>query len=160
MRLESGLAAAFARVAIANIKRPLPHKFDHLLLAGADTRPLDHVSLHPAFFGSYDWHSAVHMHWLLVRVLRLQPLAAAEAGAANLLDDQLTAENLAVELAYCAGPAGKTSASPPPNTAPSRASVRRRRSRPSSMPFRKISKSAARPACRCAKCCASAAPCA
>ena len=108
VRLESGLAAAFVRVAIANIKRPLPHKFDHLLLAGADTQPLDHVSLHPAFFGSYDWHSAVHMHWLLVRVLRLQPLAAAEAGAANLLEDQLTAENLAVELAYCAGPAGKT----------------------------------------------------
>jgi hypothetical protein len=108
MRLDSDLAVAFARVAIANIERPLPHKFDHLLVAGADTLPLDHVALHPAFFGSYDWHSAVHMHWLLVRVLRLHPAAAAEVGAATLLDCQLTPDNIAAELAYCSGPAGRT----------------------------------------------------
>ena len=106
MRLDQELAEAFARVAIGNIERPYPHKLDHLLLGPA--KGVDHVSLHPVFFGSYDWHSAVHMHWLLVRMLRLQPAVDAALEAAALLDRQLAVEAIARELYYCRSPVGAT----------------------------------------------------
>jgi len=54
MRLESGLAAAFSRVALANVARPYPHKLDHLLVDGPEPGAGNHVGLHPVFFGSYD----------------------------------------------------------------------------------------------------------
>ena len=66
--LDAPLAAALAGVALANVTREYPRKIDHLLVsAPGDLTPR---KVHPAFYGSYDWHSAVHMHWLLVRLLR------------------------------------------------------------------------------------------
>ena len=54
-----------------NVVREFPDKPDHVLGAAHDARrPRD---LHPAFYGSFDWHSCVHMHWLLARVRRLFP---------------------------------------------------------------------------------------
>lgn len=107
MRLESGLAAAFARTAIANVTRPFPHKLDHLL-GTADFRAADHVSRHPVFHGAYDWHSSVHMHWLLVRVARLFPAGEAAAESRDVLAARLVPATLAVERAYLASPAGRT----------------------------------------------------
>lgn len=106
MELKLELATAFARVAIANIARRYPYKEDHLTVDPADRA--DHVARHPVFCGSYDWHSAVHMHWLLVRMLRLHPVIDAATGAGDLLDRQLTSAALAAELAYFLGPSGKT----------------------------------------------------
>ena len=69
--LTHALATAFARVAAANVVREYPRRLDQLLDGpGAEWRPRQ---LHPAFYGSYDWHSAVHMHWVLARALRLYP---------------------------------------------------------------------------------------
>jgi hypothetical protein len=96
-------ADAFAAAALANVAREYPRHVSHLL-----TRPnevLDPRGLHPAFYGSYDWHSAVHMHWLLARVLRLSP-AKKEIGL--LLDRHLSPAAMAVELVYFNSAAGKT----------------------------------------------------
>ncbi len=106
VKLEQGLATAFARVAIANIERRYPYKEDHLTVEPGNRA--DHVARHPVFCGSYDWHSAVHMHWLLVRVLRLYPGIDAATGAGVVLDRQFTRTALATELAYVLGPSGKT----------------------------------------------------
>ena len=87
-------ARAFAAVALANVRREYPRHVSHLL-----TRPgeeLDPRKLHPAFYGSYDWHSAVHMHWLLARVQRLYP----DARIARLFDEHLAPSALRAELAY------------------------------------------------------------
>lgn len=101
-RLSPELAGRLARIAAANVVRAYPHKLDHLLdVPGAVP---DHRRLHPAFYGSYDWHSAVHMHWLLARIARL----AASAEIDLLLDRHLSAEALAAELAYFNSPAGRT----------------------------------------------------
>jgi len=62
--------------------------------------------LHPAFYGSYDWHSAVHMHWFLARVLRLYPAQGAKI--TPLLDRHFTYEALGAELAYFNSTAGRT----------------------------------------------------
>ena len=64
-------AGRFARLALANIDREYPAKFDHVLTGASDLA--SPRTLHPAFFGSSDWHSCVHAHWMLVRVLELQP---------------------------------------------------------------------------------------
>jgi hypothetical protein len=56
--------------------------------------------VHPAFFGSYDWHSAVHMHWLLMRVLRLYPMLPENGRIAALLDAHLAPAALEAELRY------------------------------------------------------------
>jgi hypothetical protein len=100
------LPSAFARVALDNVARAYPRRLDQLL-AGPDAEWRPGV-LHPAFYGSYDWHSAVHMHWLLARLLLLHgdipELAAIEAR----LDGHLTASNIAQELAFFNGPGGAT----------------------------------------------------
>jgi hypothetical protein len=108
MRLESALASAFARVAVANVTRPYPHKFDHLIVDGAEPAGGDHVALHPVFHGSYDWHSAVHMHWLLARVLRMHPELPEATEIARLFDDRLATGPLERERAYLSSPAGET----------------------------------------------------
>jgi hypothetical protein len=95
-------ARAFAAVALANVVREYPRHVSHLLTrAGEDLRQRKR---HPAFYGSYDWHSAVHMHWLLVRLQRLSP----RPEITRLLDRHLTAAALRTELAYFQRPAGRT----------------------------------------------------
>jgi hypothetical protein len=101
-RLDADSAARLAAIALANVARPYPHKLDHLLVAAAE--PIDHRRAHPAFSGSYDWHSAVHMHWTLARIQKRFPSAAIAAR----LDAQLSPRNLAAELAYFRSPAGRT----------------------------------------------------
>lgn len=58
--------------------------------------------LHPAFYGCFDWHSAVEMHWALVRLLRLAPDAVPDL-VGEVLDEHLTSENLTAETAHFAG---------------------------------------------------------
>jgi len=94
--LTADLAVALARVAAANVQRKYPRRADQLL-ASADDLALP-KSLHPAFYGSYDWHSAVHMHWTLARLLRLFPSLQPEI--APVLERHLTAANVARELAF------------------------------------------------------------
>jgi hypothetical protein len=100
--LGADLAAAFARVALANVQREYPRRLDQLVTA-PDTEWRPRV-LHPAFFGSYDWHSAVHMHWLLARLLNLHPTLESEVSA--VLDAHLAPERLAQELAFFGTPGG------------------------------------------------------
>lgn len=101
--LGADLASAFARVALANVQRAYPRRLDQLLTA-PDTEWRPGV-LHPVFFGSYDWHSAVHMHWLLARLLRLHP--ALENQIAPVLAAHLSGERLARELAFFRTPGGE-----------------------------------------------------
>jgi hypothetical protein len=101
--LPAALGEAFARVALANVEREYPRHIGHLLTrAGEDLSPR---KVHPAFYGSYDWHSAVHMHWLLARVLRLFPQTK---DIIPVLDRHLAAGPLGAELAYFHSAAGRT----------------------------------------------------
>ena len=101
--LTASLAAAFARVALSNVERAYPRHIGHLLTRAGEE--LDPRKLHPAFYGSYDWHSAVHMHWLLVRILRLYP---GKKEIAAQLDRHLAPHPLAAELRYFESAAGRT----------------------------------------------------
>ena len=96
------LAAQLARIALNGITREYPTYSGHIVLDAADLRSTR--ELHPAFYGCFDWHSAVHSHWLLARLLRLLP-ALPEAGPIrSALNDHLTEANLRAEAAYFAQP--------------------------------------------------------
>jgi hypothetical protein len=58
--------------------------------------------LHPAFYGSYDWHSCVHMHWLLARLLRTFPGQPFAPAIEAVFDRHLAREAIAAEVAYLA----------------------------------------------------------
>lgn len=91
-------ASRLARLPLACLPRPYPHKLDHVVGDDADVKgPRE---LHPAFFGCFDWHSAVHGYWTLARLRRIPDLPEAAAIDA-LFDRNLTPENLAAEAAYC-----------------------------------------------------------
>jgi hypothetical protein len=75
-----------------------PNHISHTLDSDADARP-PHV-LTPAFYGCFDWHSDVHGHWLLVRLVHLFPDAPYAATARADLARSFTADNMAGELAY------------------------------------------------------------
>jgi len=103
--LDAATAARLAAVALRNIEREYPNHPGHVLDSPADARtPRE---LHPAFYGSYDWHSCVHMHWLLARVRRLFP-AAHSAEIARVLDLHLQPARVAGEVAYFARPSTRS----------------------------------------------------
>lgn len=95
LALPSGLLADWAEVALANAERPYP-RVEPLFLSGPRLEAYDHREAHPAFYGAYDWHSAVEMHWLLARLLCELP-AGLERRIHQLFDDHLDAASLAVE---------------------------------------------------------------
>src|SRR5437870_2983440 len=98
MRLDAASAGRLAALALACVGREFPNRPGHVMQrAGELDRPRE---LHPAFYGCFDWHSAVHGHWLLAHTLRRFPLVN-EAGAIRaVLNKHLTAENLIVEARY------------------------------------------------------------
>ncbi|MDE2070388.1 MAG: DUF2891 domain-containing protein [Gammaproteobacteria bacterium] len=100
--MDTHAAERFVRIALENIAREYPNHLQHLLNGDADVRAPR--SLHPAFFGSYDWHSAVHNHWLLVRLLRLMPEREFRETACALLDVHLDAANIGAECSYLDAP--------------------------------------------------------
>ena len=104
--LTAELASRLAQVALANIEREYPRRVDHLM--GAPQDELRPRVLHPAFFGAYDWHSAVHMHWLLLRILRLHPVIPAARHIDEALDAHLSPAAIGKELAYFVTDAGRS----------------------------------------------------
>ena len=99
-------AAGFARLALRGIAKEYPNKLDHILTAAEDVR--GPKALHPAFYGCFDWHSSVHGHWMLVRLLKGVPGLPGGAEIRAALSANLTAPNLKAEADYLAQPARKT----------------------------------------------------
>jgi hypothetical protein len=101
--LDEALASRFARIALDNVAREYPNKLDHLMMSAVDVQ--SPAALHPVFYGSYDWHSSVHMHWTLVTLLARFPALPEAHEIAARLDLHFTEERIVVELAYLERPA-------------------------------------------------------
>ncbi|HST12503.1 MAG TPA: DUF2891 domain-containing protein [Terriglobales bacterium] len=91
-------AQRFATLALACVHKEYPNKLSHSLTSDADVAPPRKLT--PAFYGCYDWHSSVHGHWLLARLVRTFPNADFAPSARDALRQSLTAENIATEAAY------------------------------------------------------------
>ena len=80
------------------MRREYPNRIGHLLESDADVLPPRRLT--PAFFGCFDWHSAVHSHWLLARACRIDHDADYAPEARAALARAFTQENIAAELDY------------------------------------------------------------
>jgi hypothetical protein len=94
-------AQRFANLALACVHKEYPNHISHTLNSDADAAPPRKLT--PAFYGCYDWHSSVHGHWLLVRLVRTFPDAPFVQAAREALLQSLTAENIVQEAAYLRG---------------------------------------------------------
>src|ERR1700736_3702398 len=100
-QFDATMAERFAKLALACVHKEYPNKIAHVLNSDTDVAPPRKLT--PAFCGCYDWHSSVHGHWLLVRLLRSFPDAPFAKDARDALKQSLTAENLKQEAAYIKG---------------------------------------------------------
>jgi len=92
------VASTYAATIIASIQQEYPNQMQHMM-TGPDDRPTPREA-HPAFYGCFDWHSSVEMHWALIRLLRLAPDAFDRKKAMTVLDAHLTEAALSQEAAY------------------------------------------------------------
>jgi len=99
--LDAAAAARFAALALKCLHQEYPNHISHTLNGDSDARPPRELT--PAFYGCLDWHSDVHGHWLLVRLIRLFPDAPFAAEARAAVARSLTPQNIAGEIAYLRG---------------------------------------------------------
>jgi len=88
----------FAILALDCVHREFPNKISHLLQSPDDARRPSELT--PAFYGCFDWHSSVHGHWLLSRILNTQPDSVLADEIRAALAISFTEDKIAGELAY------------------------------------------------------------
>jgi hypothetical protein len=98
-------ADRLAAIALGHVGREYPNKLDHVLMSDADAATPR--ALHPIFFGSFDWHSCVHAHWMLARLRRRFPAMPAAAQIDALFQDSFTPDKIVGELAYLSRPSSR-----------------------------------------------------
>jgi hypothetical protein len=88
----------FADLALGCVHQEYPNKIAHTMSSDEDLAPPRELT--PVFYGCFDWHSSVHGHWLLTRLLRLYPQADLAPAAEAALNKSFVAEKVAVEVQY------------------------------------------------------------
>ena len=103
--VDGAVAARFARLALDCVHREYPNKIAHVLNGPADAQPPS--QLYPVFYGCFDWHSSVHGHWLLLRLLRVVPETGMPPELRNeitaALNRSFTTAGITAEVAYLQG---------------------------------------------------------
>jgi hypothetical protein len=102
IKLDREQAGRLARLAFKCIHTEYANHLQHAMQSDKDVGTPS--QLHPVFYGCYDWHSSVHGHWLLVKLLREFPDLAARDSIVQAIDMTLTPDNIATEVAYFKAP--------------------------------------------------------
>lgn len=100
-QLGAATVERFAKLALACVHKEYPNHISHTLNSDADVAPPRKLT--PAFYGCYDWHSSVHGHWLLVRLVRTFPNGEFVPAARDALRQSLMSENITQEAKYLRG---------------------------------------------------------
>lgn len=98
MLLSETGAAHFARIALDCIHREYPNKLNQTLESAEFLK--EPRQLHPAFYGCFDWHSSVHGHWMLTKLLTMFPELPERDEIVAGLRQSLSADNVVGEVAY------------------------------------------------------------
>lgn len=98
MQLTQAEAANLLQLPLACAEVEYPNKLGQTLRGDEDLA--SPKALHPAFYGCFDWHSAVHGHWSMVRLLRAFPTIEGADQGKQILLRHLTAANIAEDIAY------------------------------------------------------------
>ncbi len=91
-------AGRFVTLALNCLHQEYPNKIAHVMSGDEDVAPPRELT--PVFYGCFDWHSSVHGHWLLVRLLHLNPGAGFSATVTEALERSFRADKVAVEVEY------------------------------------------------------------
>lgn len=105
-KLNRENASAFAKLALKGARKEYPNKPGDVLSSSVDVK--SPKATHPAFYGCFDWHSSVHGHWMLARVLRQFPDLAEAKEIRTVLSENLTANNLKIEAQHFTHPEAKS----------------------------------------------------
>lgn len=97
--LTPEIADKLAELPLKCIEQEYPNKTGHTIEAATDAR-LTPRQLHPAFYGCFDWHSSVHGHWMLVRLLKTVPGLAKQRAIRAVLARSFTPAAMAGEVEY------------------------------------------------------------
>jgi len=105
-KLDSKAADNLANLPIACIQNEYPNKLGQVLGGNEDLK--SPKELHPAFYGCFDWHSAVHGHWSLVSLLKQFPELEEAKSIKMMLQTNLSKENIEQEVTYFEGKHNKS----------------------------------------------------
>lgn len=97
--LTEEMAIKLADMPFNCIEKEFPNKTSHVDNSAVDSQ-LTPKALHPAFYGCFDWHSSVHGHWMLVKLLKSFPNLKDKEKLIAKLNKTLTVENLKLEADY------------------------------------------------------------
>ncbi len=104
--LTMAQASELSQPALHCIQQPYPYKPGHVLVSDSDLiPPREH---HPAFYGCFDWHSSVHGHWTLVKLLKAFPDLPEGEEIREKLSQNLSADNLKKETDFFYSEGNKT----------------------------------------------------
>ena len=92
------VASVYVPAITRAVQQEYPNQMQHLI-TGPNDRPTPR-ELHPAFYGCFDWHSSVEMHWALIRLLRLVPEKFDQTATLAVLDAHFTEPALLQETNY------------------------------------------------------------
>lgn len=106
IQLDAARASLLVQLSLRCVDRPYPNKPGHILDGDETVVPPRAVT--PAFFGCFDWHSAVHGHWAMARVLESFPELEEAKEIVRTLDTHLSRENIQAELAFLQQPRNRT----------------------------------------------------
>jgi hypothetical protein len=94
-------AAYLSSLPLRCLDKPFPYKTGITFLDSSQI--VEPKNYHPAFFGCYDWHSSVHGHWMLIKLLKEFPNLRNADAIRSRLAAHLTAENIKKEIAIFTG---------------------------------------------------------
>ncbi len=97
--LTDEIAAKLAEKPVKCINQEYPNKTAHVINAEKDA-VLTPLQLHPSFYGCFDWHSSVHGHWMLIRLLKTKPNLANHKEIERILDGSFQPEKIIEEAKY------------------------------------------------------------
>jgi hypothetical protein len=106
VELTDERAAALADLALKGLSQEYPNKPSNVLAGPADVRSPQ--QLYPAFYGCFDWHSSVHGHWMLIRLLKQIPDFSRASEIRARLDVHLTEANILAETRHFQQPENKS----------------------------------------------------
>jgi len=105
-RLSDDQAVAILQLGLDGLDRQYPNKPSNVIHDAKGV--LSPKEMHPAFYGCFDWHSSVHGHWVMVRLLKTQPNLSNAKEIRDRLEAHLTKENIQKELEYFRLPLNKS----------------------------------------------------
>lgn len=99
LELTTEMASKLASMPLKCINQEYPNKTAHVINTEKDAI-LTPKELHPSFYGCFDWHSSVHGHWMLLRLLRTVPDLENKDKIISILDESFSPEKIKEETSY------------------------------------------------------------